>query len=154
MQGRELFRLSVLRTNSFLSVSLCKQWQLFMRYCYICKFVNIKTILKIRLLEWSAYYVLQWRGRSNNSYSYLHLGKVTTMIARRPILNIISRLLSTVSKTMEKHGVVPDVIDKAPVAKLEVRIHIRCIFHCVWVFVFQFHITFNRSITGINKLKV
>jgi hypothetical protein len=49
------------------------------------------------------------------------------MIARRPILNIISRLLSTVSKTMEKHGVVPDVIDTAPAAKLVVRIHIR---HC------------------------
>ncbi|PNF18633.1 Phosphatidylethanolamine-binding protein 1 [Cryptotermes secundus] len=42
------------------------------------------------------------------------------MIARRPILNIISRLLSTVSKTMEKHGVVPDVIDTAPGSKLEV----------------------------------
>uniref|UniRef100_A0A0U5AHJ9 Putative odorant-binding protein n=1 Tax=Reticulitermes speratus TaxID=60591 RepID=A0A0U5AHJ9_9NEOP len=42
------------------------------------------------------------------------------MIARRPILNIISRLLSTVSKTMEKHGVVPDVIDTAPAAKLVV----------------------------------
>jgi hypothetical protein len=46
------------------------------------------------------------------------------MIARRPILNIISRLLSTVPKTMEKNSVVPDVIDTAPGAKLEVRIHI------------------------------
>jgi hypothetical protein len=46
------------------------------------------------------------------------------MIARRPILNIISRLLSTVPKTMEKHGVVPDVIDTAPDSKLEVRIRI------------------------------
>lgn len=53
------------------------------------------------------------------------------MIARRPILNIISRVLSTVSKTMEKHGVVPDVIDKAPDAKLEVRLHIRHRFHSV-----------------------
>ena len=62
-----------------------------------------------------------------DSRHYLHLGKVTPMIARRPILNIISRLLSTVSKTMEKHGVVPDVINKAPDAKIEVRLHIR---HC------------------------
>lgn len=52
------------------------------------------------------------------------MGKVTTMIARRPILNIMSRLLSTVKKTMEKHGVVPDVIDTAPGAKLEVRVKI------------------------------
>jgi hypothetical protein len=77
------------------------------------------------------YIVLQWHGRLNNSRSYLHLGKVTTMIARRPVLNIISRLLSTVSKSMEKHGVVPDVIDKAPAAKLEVRFHIRRCFNCV-----------------------
>jgi hypothetical protein len=53
------------------------------------------------------------------------------MIARRPILNILSRVLSTVSKTMEKHGVVPDVIDKAPDAKLEVRLNIRHGFHSV-----------------------
>jgi hypothetical protein len=53
------------------------------------------------------------------------------MIARRPILNIISRVLSTVSKTMEKHGVVPDVIDKAPDVKLEVRFHVRRCFHSV-----------------------
>jgi hypothetical protein len=51
------------------------------------------------------------------------------MLARRPILNIISRVLSTVSKTMEEHEVVPDVIDKAPDAKLEVRLHIRHCFH-------------------------
>jgi hypothetical protein len=61
---------------------------------------------------------------------YLHSDRVTTMIARRPILNIICRLLSTVPKAMEKHGVVPDVIDTAPGTKLEVRMQIRYYIQC------------------------
>ncbi|PSN30334.1 OV-16 antigen [Blattella germanica] len=42
------------------------------------------------------------------------------MVCRQPVRSIFSRLLSSVSKRMEKHEVVPDVIDTAPTAKLEV----------------------------------
>jgi hypothetical protein len=71
-------------------------------------------------------------------------GKVTPMIARRPILNIISRLLSTVPKTMEKHGVVRDVIDTAPDSKLEVRVRIHCISSFLEIFC-------NKVVSKIQK---
>ncbi|XP_071865967.1 protein D2 isoform X1 [Bombus fervidus] len=50
----------------------------------------------------------------------LLLINATSLIARKPLVEIGTRLLSSMAQTLQTHGVVPDVIDKVPQNVLQV----------------------------------